>query len=159
MKNVSTNMNSRILLLVLIGIGVVYLIVGCNPQPQQQKENHSSDDEVTLPQVEIPQDPDDEHNNDKGWNGVSVGGDRRIVDDNTPIVPDGYLGEKESLEWLSENGYEVVNTKSKFSIKKNKSIDISPSLKGTTNFKYSYELPEGVTVLYQNGKIYISNEK
>ena len=150
MKNVSTNMNSRIFLLVLIGIGVVCLIVGCNPQPQQQKENHNSDDEVTLP---------DEHNNDNGWKGVSIGGDRRIVPDNTPIVPDGYLGEKESLEWLSENGYEVVNTESKFSIKKEGRIDIEPKIEGATDLKYSRELPEGVTVLYQNGKIYISDEK
>ena len=146
------------LLLMLMCLGVVSQIMGCNGTPEPKSDNSKSS------QVETPQEQvDDEHDGVDVWEGVSIGGTRRVnQNQSNPIVPDGYLDEKESLQWLSNNGYEVVNTKSEFSIKKEEpNYNFNPKLshENATGVEYRIRLPEDVRLLYQNGKIYISDEK
>ena len=151
-------MNGQILSLVLIGISVAYLIVGCSVTPEQQPDKDNAS------QVkETPQDPVDDEDNSKGWQGISTEGSRRVDEnksdehnDSSQIVPDGYLNEEKSLQWLSENGYQV-NPKSDVPIKKEiPGYSYGPKLPVTGTMVQG--LPEGVTVLYQNGKIYISDK-
>lgn len=77
-------------------------------------------------------------------------------------VPDGYLNEKDSEQWLSNNGYEVEKTTSELRIKKERpGYRFTPTIKhsGAINPMHVVGLPEGVTLLYQNGNIYISDKK
>ena len=147
-------MNRQLLLLMLMCMGVVYQIMGCNGTPEHKSDNSKSS-QVETP----PEQVDDEHDDVDVWEGVSIGGTRRVnQNQSNPIVPDGYLDEKESLEWLSNNGYEVVNTKSEFSIKKEEPdyyYNPNISQENATGVTYIRELPERVSLLYQNGKIYI----
>ena len=155
-------MNGRLLSLVLIGISVAYLIVGCNVGPEQQPDkNNSSQVKKT------PQDPVDDENNGKGWQGISIEGEGpRRVDENksgehndgSQIVPDGYLNEEKSLQWLSENGYQV-NPKSDVPVKKEvPGYSYGPIMPVPVTGTARQRLREGVTMLYQNGKIYISDK-
>ena len=87
--------------------------------------------------------PGNEINNSPPGNGI-----------NNP--PDGYLSAGESRQWLSDNGYEVTDTASGFQIKND-----------STGYEYGPidaatvvgSLPEGVTLIKFNGKIYISDKK
>ena len=78
-----------------------------------------------------------------------------------PTTPDGYLDEETSRQWLKKHDYELVEIVGGYKIEKEipgrpgtVSITIKQSGKGS-NF-INKKLPEGVTVKFQNGKIYIS---
>ena len=86
---------------------------------------------------------------------VDHNGKYRVVtkESTLPRVPDGFLDEEASKQWLSEKGYQV-NPKSDVPIKK-----VRPGYRFAPRISRSatvlYGLPEGVTLLIQNGKIYI----
>ena len=67
-----------------------------------------------------------------------------------PAVPDGYLDEKESLEWLSENGYEVKKTS-------DGSITIKKHVQ-TGNINDAIQIG-GNSKIVVDGKIYIEDER
>ncbi len=72
-----------------------------------------------------------------------------------PSTPDGYLDEDASRQWLEKHGYQLVKITDGHRIKKESpgvSIDNKLLGSGTSTIK----LLEGVTIMRQNGKIYIS---
>ncbi|RKU06399.1 hypothetical protein C6501_18685 [Candidatus Poribacteria bacterium] len=94
---------------------------------------------------------------------IRVGFDREEqVTPKTPkgtqeLVFDGYLSAGESRQWLSNNGYEVIETTSGIQIKKERpGHSINTKLDGNV---IGYPLPEGRTLIVSNGKIYVSDEK
>lgn len=74
-------------------------------------------------------------------------------------APDGYLSAEESRQWLSNNGYEVTDTASGIQLKKERpGYRFAPKIssRDAQGATVLYGLPEGVTVLIKNGKIYVS---
>jgi hypothetical protein len=74
-----------------------------------------------------------------------------------PDPPPGFLSEKESKNWLKSHGYQLVTITDGYTIKKKRpGLDINITLKGSGTALNT--LMEDVTVMHQNGKIYISRE-
>ena len=71
-----------------------------------------------------------------------------------PDPPTGFLDENESKNWLKTHGYQLVKITDGYAIrKKEPGLDINMTLKGRGTS--TIRLREGVTVMYQNGKIHI----
>lgn len=119
----------------VVTIMIIAFIVGCN----QQQTKQPTTPEVTTEPSTTPEPPQ-------------------------PVPPstsDGYLDEETSRQWLKKHDYELVEIVGGYKIEKEipgrpgtVSITIKQSGKGS-NF-INKKLPEGVTVKFQNGKIYIS---
>ena len=74
-----------------------------------------------------------------------------------PSPPPGYLDEKESIQWLKTHGYQLVKIIDGYAVKKKSpGLDINMTFKGSGTSTST--LREGVTVMYQNGKIRIKKE-
>lgn len=149
-------MNARFFSLVLIGISVAYLIVGCQspPQPQPDKVPPSQVDKTQPALV-------DDENTSNGWKGISTGEGRlRAADtESSSVVPEGFLSEEKSLQWLSKNGYQV-NRNSDVPIRKEvPGYKYAPSISGWQTGTMRIGLPEGVSALCQKGKIYITDKE
>lgn len=117
---------------------IIAFIVGCNQQqtkPSTTPKRTTEPPRITEPPQPAPPVP--------------------------PPTPDGYLDEETSRQWLKKHDYELVEIVGGYKIEKEipgrpgtVSITIEQSGKGS-NF-INKKLPEGVTVKFQNGKIYIS---
>ena len=75
--------------------------------------------------------------------------------------PSGYLDETKSKQWLKTHDYQIEKTKDGYIVKKRGVT----SGRTVIDFKYTLDRPnekhplrEGVTLIYQNGKIYISKK-
>lgn len=69
--------------------------------------------------------------------------------------PTGFLDENESKNWLKTHGYQLVKITDGYTIKKKSpGININITLQGSGTAMNT--LMEGVTVMHQNGRIYIS---
>ena len=122
---------------IIVTIMIIAFIVGCNQQ--QTKPSTTTPPVTTEPPTTTPP----------------------VTTEPPTTTPDGYLDEETSRQWLKKHDYELVEIVGGYKIEKEipgrpgtVSITIKQSGKGS-NF-INKKLPEGVTVKFQNGKIYIS---
>lgn len=113
----------------VVTIMIMAFIVGCN----QQQTKQTTTPEVTTEPSTTPEPPQPV----------------------PPSTPDGYLDEEASRQWLEKHGYQLVKITDGHRIKKESpGVSIDNKLLGSGTSLIG--LLEGVTVMHQNGKIYIS---